>query len=49
MKERNCNIENKTFEPGAMVCDDKLCYVCDAGIWEKKGTLDLMGDALEKL
>ncbi len=49
MKERKCRIDEKAYEPGAMVCDEKICYLCDAGTWEIKGALDLMGDALEKL
>lgn len=49
MKEQKCRIEEKTYESGAMVCDEKLCYLCDAGTWEKKGALDLMGDAMEHL
>lgn len=46
MKGPNCSIEDRTFEPGSMVCNQKLCFMCEAGSWEKKGALDLMGDAM---
>jgi hypothetical protein len=41
MESRKCKIENQDFESGAEVCDEKLCYVCADGDWEKMGALDL--------
>ncbi len=49
MEGDNCNIEGTSFEAGSQVCDDKLCFVCRDGDWQKKGTLDLMAEALENL
>ncbi len=42
IKGENCMIEKKTFETGAEVCDERLCYVCQDGVWQEKGALDFL-------
>ncbi len=51
MKVTGCKKEgeDRLYEPGSTVCDDKLCYRCEDGMWEKKGALDIEGDALSQL
>ncbi len=49
MKDDKCEREGREFKPGSMVCDGKLCYKCEDGIWEKKGALSLDGDAMSQL
>ena len=33
---------NGSLRPGLGGCDEKLCYVCKDGIWQKKGALDFL-------
>jgi hypothetical protein len=42
MTERKCIIETKIYDHKSEVCDEKLCYVCKDGIWEKRGALDFL-------
>jgi hypothetical protein len=49
MEFSTCEIESKRFVAGSQFCDEKLCYVCKDGNWQEKSTLDIMGEALEKM
>ena len=42
MEGQKCKIENRDYDNGVQICDEKLCYVCADGIWESKGTLDFI-------
>ncbi len=42
MEYKECIIEGKSYDQETEVCDDKLCYVCKDGLWEKKSALDFL-------
>ncbi len=42
MENRQCIIGTEVYDRDSEVCDEKLCYVCKDGIWQKKGALDFL-------
>lgn len=42
MEDYACKIESKIYDQDSEVCDEKLCYFCKDGTWQKRGALDFL-------